>query len=154
MNLYLQFLRYSVDLDGYGNISFDGTFDAERLKSAGRLASQVLQVKQLELTAGEGYVANPHGAQCVVERVILYVREGDAGKTIRVGVGETPTEDVDNLIDDLSLASVGLFSNLDSPGTNGKAAALWEADEYIVFNASAVTTAEITAFVYYHTTGV
>lgn len=77
-------------------------------------------------------VANPEGVTCIIERAYLLIETPSSGaSTIDVGVGASATTSYDNLIDGVSGAAAGVFSNLKNAGSNGKADQLWTASQYI-----------------------
>jgi hypothetical protein len=75
----------------------------------------------------------------LIEDVSVRVTGTVAGQTLRVGVG-TAGADLDNLIDDGSIAAAGRLSNGTSPGTNGKARQYWLPGQAITATASGTPT--------------
>ena len=68
--------------------------------------------------AGAFSIVNPAGLTILVKELILDIVTPAAGCTIDCGVAATAVT-ADDLIDGLSIATAGAFSNLTDPGTNG-----------------------------------
>lgn len=88
----------------------------------------------LSATAGAaGCVAvlNPEGAALVIDRAVLNVTTASTGAcTLDVGVAATAISN-DTLLDGMSVATAGIFDNIENQGTNGDSAVIWAADGYV-----------------------
>lgn len=89
---------------------------------------------------GVAKILNPEGVDVIITRFVLDIETASAGAaTVDIGVDDGGDTSSDTLIDGQSVAAKGVFDNVSHGGTNGKAALLWPAGEYIVATASATT---------------
>lgn len=80
-------------------------------------------------------LANPEGADVVIKALIVNVTTASTGAcTIDAGVGTGATTKYDTLIDGLSVATAGCYSNLKNAGTNGLATVIWPAASYLTIS--------------------
>lgn len=85
-------------------------------------------------------VENPEGVDLIITRVVLDITTGSTGAaTIDAGVDDGGDVSSDTLLDGHSVATAGVFDNIENGGTNGKAAVKWPAGQFVVATASATT---------------
>ena len=84
------------------------------------------------LTSGQVWAwQNPENQSVIVTQVDVNIRVKSSGAgTVDIGSAGTVTSS-DNLIDGLSVAGVGLYSNYDNPGTHGKFKQLVAPNAYV-----------------------
>lgn len=83
---------------------------------------------------------NPEGAALIITRLVLHITTASTGAAaVDAGVDDGGDVSSDTLIDGLSVATAGVYDNVENQGTNGKAAVSWPAGEYLVITASATT---------------
>lgn len=93
-------------------------------------------------------VENPTGVDLIITRLLLNVTTQSTGAaTVDIGVDDDGATSSDTLIDGLSVATAGLYDNIENQGTNGKSAVRWPAGHYLVATASA-TTAGMVGYAY------
>lgn len=81
---------------------------------------------------------NPEGADLIITRFILDIITASTGAaTVDAGVDDGGDVNSDTLIDGQSVATAGVFDNIENQGTNGKSAVDWPAGQYLVVTASA-----------------
>jgi hypothetical protein len=103
---------------------------------------------------GIGAWQNPEDVTVIVYRLVVYVPTPSTG-ACTVDAGTTTVSastSGDNLIDGLSLAVAGVFDNLGSPGTNGKAVQTVAPGKWITFSRASGASAGFvgTGFVHHH----
>lgn len=85
-------------------------------------------------------LANPEGVALIVTRLILDITTASTGAaTVDAGIAADATTGSDTLIDGLSVATAGVYDNVENQGTNGKAAVKWPTTGYLQITASADT---------------
>lgn len=99
----------------------------------------------LAAATGNGGVlawANPEGADIIITRVVVNVTgaASTAGRTIDIGVAANGTSTAQNLLDNLAVDATGIFDNLLTPGTAGKAVATMSSTQFITGTASGALT--------------
>jgi hypothetical protein len=102
---------------------------------------------KVALTAATGTTAggvlkleNPEGVDLLITRFVLNVTTKSTGAaTVDAGVNSDGSASNDTLIDGLSVATAGVYDNLGSGGSNGKAIVRWPAGHFVVVTASATT---------------
>lgn len=83
-------------------------------------------------------VANPEGIDLLITRFILNVTTQSSGAaTVDAGIAANGTTSNDTLIDGKSVATAGVFDNIEDQGTNGKSTVKWGASQYLTVTASA-----------------
>ena len=83
---------------------------------------------------------NPEGVDLIITRLVLDVTTQSAGAaSVDAGVDDGGDVSSDTLIDGLSVATAGVYDNVENGGTNGKAAVRWPAGHYLVATATATT---------------
>ena len=93
-------------------------------------------------------VVNPTGVDVMITRLLLNVTTQSTGAaSVDIGVDDDGATNSDTLIDGLSVATAGLYDNIENQGTNGKSAVRWPAGYYLVGTASA-TTAGMVGYAY------
>ena len=93
-------------------------------------------------------VVNPTGVDLMITRLLLNVTTQSSGAaSVDIGVDDGGDVNSDTLIDGLSVATAGLYDNIENQGTNGKSAVRWPAGQYLVATASA-TTAGMVGYAY------
>jgi len=93
-------------------------------------------------------VVNPTGVDLMITRLLLNVTTQSSGAAaVDIGVDDGGDVNSDTLIDGLSVATAGLYDNIENQGTNGKSAVRWPAGHYLVGTASA-TTAGMVGYAY------
>lgn len=86
-------------------------------------------------------MANPEGIDLLITRVILNVTTPSTGAAaVDAGVAANGTTSSDILIDGKSVATAGVFDNIEDQGTNGRAAVKWGASQFLTITASADAT--------------
>lgn len=76
--------------------------------------------------------ANPEGEALYITDVILIIDEvSTVASTLDVGIAANAATGADNLIDGLSGATAGTFSNRVNAGTNGLLGKTWAASEFL-----------------------
>lgn len=92
-------------------------------------------------------IENTSGMDLMVDRFAFRWVGTVANVTLDVGVNASPTTSADNLADDIVLAGTGTTryarSNLDAPGTNGRAQAVWPAGHYLTLTNNGTNRAEL-----------
>lgn len=76
--------------------------------------------------------ANPFGADVLITG--LYVRittQSTGASTLDIGIGANATTSNDGLIDGLSGAAAGLFTNFEDAGTNGEVSMVWGSSQFL-----------------------
>lgn len=93
---------------------------------------------QVALTAGNANAfcmawQNPTAGQIMILKLIIQIGTagGTAGALLNFGTGATATTASDNLIDGMDANATGLYDNIDSKGTNGKATGVLTAGQYL-----------------------
>lgn len=77
-------------------------------------------------------LANPFGKDVYVTFFGLELTTQSTGAgTVDAGIAANATTLSDNLIDGVSTAAAGVFTNAGSPGTNGKTGQKWGASQYL-----------------------
>lgn len=82
---------------------------------------------------------NPFDRDCYVEAIVEVITV-DATETIDIGVDSDGTSTNDTIVDGLAVATAGVFSSLDDPGSNGGIAKLDKnggASDFLVWTLSA-----------------
>lgn len=75
---------------------------------------------------------NPFGADVLILGVTLRITTASTGaSTADIGVAADATTVSDTLIDNLSLAATGLFTNAEDAGTNGEVTSVWGSTQYL-----------------------
>jgi len=83
-------------------------------------------------------LANPEGRDIVVTRLILNIATASSGAaTVDAGIAADAVTSNDTLIDGKSVATAGIFDNIEDQGTNGKSAVKWGSGQYLTITASA-----------------
>lgn len=117
----------------------------------GEFSSSVYPVMSVSLTiagaAGSTGVfasaANPFGYDVMILGAYLQITTQSTGaSTLDIGIGANATTSNDGLIDGLSAAAAGLFTNFEDAGTNGEVSMLWDSTKFLnVAEASGDVTA-------------
>lgn len=97
--------------------------------------------------------ANPEATAILVTRVILDVTTQTTGAcSIDVGyTATTSTTSSDTLIDGLSIATAGVYDNIEDQGTNGKATVKAAVGKWVTGTSSADATGLVGfAYIHYH----
>jgi len=141
--------------DGFGTAPFNdaGTGTIKR-GNRGAIAPGEELVASGALTAGNANAfafawQNPYPTAIVVTRVVIDVTTagGTVNSVLDVGSAADATTTSNNLIDGMDLNTIGVYDNLDNPGTNGKAkqkvdanggAIDWVTGQILVANAAAL----------------
>lgn len=77
-------------------------------------------------------MANPLGASLMILGAFLQITTQSSGaSTLDIGVGANATTSNDGLIDGLSAAAAGLFTNAEDAGTNGEVSQLWTSSTFL-----------------------
>lgn len=94
----------------------------------------------------------PFNSDLIVTRLELDVTAQSAGScTLDVGTTATgATTASDNLIDGVSVAAAGLYSNLKNPGTNGRADQRLAAGKWVTASVASGASAGLAGFAYIH----
>lgn len=91
-------------------------------------------------TTGGGALslANPEGVDLIVTRLVLDITTASTGAaTVDAGIAANGTTSSDILIDGKSVATAGVFDNVEDQGTNGRGSVKWGASQYLTITASA-----------------
>lgn len=81
---------------------------------------------------------NPLGVDLIVTDLILDITTASTGAaTVDAGIAANGTTSADNLIDGKSVATAGVFNNVNDAGTNGRKTVKWGASQYLTITASA-----------------
>jgi hypothetical protein len=105
---------------------------------------------KIALTAGDGSgvissTANPFGFDVIIVRAVLNITtQSTAAATADIGVDADSDTADDRLIDGLSLATAGLYNNVEDPGTNGEMSLVWDSAEFLTV---AEASGDVTGFV-------
>lgn len=76
--------------------------------------------------------ANPFGSDVLILAATVRVTTASTGaSTVDIGVAANATTVNDGLIDGLSLAATGLFTNAEDAGTNGEQTMVWGATQFL-----------------------
>lgn len=76
--------------------------------------------------------ANPFGSDVLILAATVRVTTASTGaSTVDIGVAADATTVNDGLIDGLSLAATGLFTNAEDAGTNGEQTMVWGAAQFL-----------------------
>jgi hypothetical protein len=129
-----------------------------QLKEAGSSLSSGIQRSQVSKFTGswiQGTLAandaaggvfgltNTYGTNLVVMRVILLVTTASAG-VCELDIGTTPTSVTTssaNLIDGLSVATAGVYDNIQDAGSGGESVQKWPSDSFLTASMSLGATA-------------
>lgn len=77
-------------------------------------------------------VLNPFGADVLILGVFVRITDESTGaSTVDIGVAADATTVGDTLIDGLSCATAGLFTNAEDAGTNGEVSSVWGSSQYL-----------------------
>jgi len=77
-------------------------------------------------------LANPFGSDVLIKDITIRVTTASTGaSTVDIGVGAAATTVNDGLIDGLSLATLGLYTNAEDAGTNGEQTMVWGANQFL-----------------------
>lgn len=105
-------------------------------------------VFELDITGGAvtgvfASSANPFGYDVMILGAFLQITTQSSGaSTLDIGIGANATTSNDGLIDGLSAATAGLFTNAEDAGTNGEVSMLWTTSTFLnVAEASGDVTA-------------
>ena len=99
-----------------------------------------LRTFALAFTGGAGSsgvfasMANPEGQTFIITHATLRITTQSTGaSTLDIGIAADATTSNDGIIDGLSGASAGIFSNIvaATAGTNGRPAIVWGASQYL-----------------------
>ena len=93
-------------------------------------------------TTGGGVLslANPEGIDLLITRLVLNVTTASTGAAaVDAGIAANGTTSSDILIDGKSVATAGVFDNIEDQGTNGRATVKWGASQFLTITASATT---------------
>lgn len=93
-----------------------------------------LDISQVAAVATGVYKSqlNPFGADVLILAAAVRIVDASTGaSTIDAGVAVDATTVGDGLIDGLSAATAGLFTNTEDAGTNGEQTQVWASDEYL-----------------------
>jgi len=63
--------------------------------------------------------------------MVYIVNASDGASTVDIGIAADAATVNDGLIDGLSMATAGLFNNIEDPGTNGELTMVWGATQYL-----------------------
>jgi len=86
-------------------------------------------------------MANPEGIDLLITRLVLNVTTASTGAAaVDAGIAANGTTSSDILIDGKSVATAGVFDNIEDQGTNGRAAVKWGASQFLTITASADAT--------------
>ncbi len=76
--------------------------------------------------------ANPEGQAILLTNVICRITTPSGGaSTVDIGIAADAVTSSDTLIDGLSGAAAGVFNSSNNPGTNGGAARVWAANQFL-----------------------
>lgn len=76
--------------------------------------------------------ANPFGYDVVITGAYLQITTQSTGaSTLDIGIGANATTSNDGLIDGLSAAAAGLFTNFEDAGTNGEVSMVWGSGQFL-----------------------
>lgn len=94
----------------------------------------------------------PVNTDVLVTRLSLDVTtQSSAACTLDIGATATSAAtSIDNLVDGLSVAVAGLYSNLKNPGTNGKADQRLSAGKWVTASVASGASAGLAGFAYLH----
>ena len=95
-------------------------------------------------------VANPFGRAMFVGRMYVYTTTKSTGaSTVDFGVAANGTTSADTLLDGVDLGTaVGVFSNVDDKGTNGKGRQLLGATQFVTGSQATGAVAGLVGFAY------
>lgn len=117
-------------------------------------ATKVARVALAAVDSGGGVFswANPEAAAVLVTRVILDVTTQTSGAcTLDVGMTATNgTTSADNLIDGLSLATAGLFDNIEDQGTNGTSRQKVATGKWVTGSVASGASSGLVGYAYIH----
>lgn len=83
---------------------------------------------------------NPESVDLIITKLILDIITPSTGAaTVDAGVDDDGATNSDTLIDGKSVATAGVFDNIEDQGTNGRSSVKWPAGYYLVITASATT---------------
>lgn len=142
---------------GTGIVKADGfqqgetVIDLLLLDKADRVEKVVKVALAASDTAGGFFSwANPEASSIIVNAVYLNVTtQSSAACTVDIGTTATNgTTLSDNLIDGLSVATSGLYSNTSSAGTNGKPHQLLASGKWVTGSVASGASAGIVGFAY------
>lgn len=105
-----------------------------------------IKVAKVALTAAAGTTAgavltwqNPEASAIIINRLVIRLTGVKAGQTASFGSASTVASSA-NLIDAVSVATAGVFDNLQNAGTAGKPLQQLAVSEYVTGTASAALT--------------
>lgn len=76
--------------------------------------------------------ANPFGYDVIITGAYLRITTQSTGaSTLDIGIGADATTSDDGLIDGLSAATAGLFTNFEDAGTNGEVSIVWGSSQFL-----------------------
>ncbi|MCC6468598.1 MAG: hypothetical protein IT563_09770 [Alphaproteobacteria bacterium] len=114
----------------------------------------VVRVPLAAVDTGGGVFAwqAPANTDVIVTRLELDVTAQSAGAcTLDAGTTATgATTSSDNLVDGISVATAGLYSNLKNPGTNGKADQRLAASKWVTASVATGASSGLAGFAYIH----
>ncbi len=114
----------------------------------------VVRVPLAAVDTGGGVFSwqSPSNTDIIVTRLCLDVVMQSSGScTIDIGTTATSATTVsDNLIDGVSVATAGLYSNLKNPGTNGRADQRLAASKWVTASVVSGGSAGLAGFAYVH----
>ena len=93
-----------------------------------------LDISQASAVATGVYrsLANPFGSDVLIKDITVRVTTVSTGaSTVDIGVAANATTTNDGLIDGLSLATLGLYTNAEDAGTNGEQTMVWGANQFL-----------------------
>ena len=76
--------------------------------------------------------ANPFGQDLLILSATIRVTTASTGaSTVDIGVAANATTTNDGLLDGLSLATLGLYTNAEDAGTNGEQTMVWGSSQFL-----------------------
>lgn len=113
--------------------------------------SYELDISQATAVATGVYrsLANPFGSDVLIKDVTIRVTTASTGaSTVDIGVAANATTTNDGLIDGLSLATLGLYTNAEDAGTNGEQTMVWGANQFLNVAEASGDVAGVVAKIY------
>ena len=93
--------------------------------------SYELDISQATAVA-TGSLANPFGSDVLILAATVRVTTASTGaSTVDIGIGAAATTVNDGLLDGLSLATLGLYTNAEDAGTNGEQTMVWGTNQFL-----------------------
>ena len=139
----------------FSNAAGNGGVEADYFETPSTSDYRIEKIVKVALSAvdtagGVFSWQNDEGASVIVNGVYLNVTTQSSGAcTVDVGTTATSATTLsDNLIDGLSVAAAGLFSNFDDAGTNGKKDQLLASGKWVTGSVASGASAGIVGYAY------